>query len=459
MHLLQQAVRTAAGDGRLFNPAALVDSHPRCRVNADGDALLPSGTPWRPSLVLWCLASKLLADTEEVLAVNKKGGAAPPGAESAQDRIMAMFRGQKLPPIPHLLSVLNQGKAPVPKPDAERDILSLAAIKKLPSEARRRDEMAKRHALAVQKREEARVEGAGSSVPLYADDPPLAPSFDPPVAPHRYRTMDAAGCWITRPYIELTAADHDDGIDGLQAEKNFVLRRRGALLDGVPARVFGLFQKDRDKRAVQAEAEASLHHGGGDGGAVTTVGVDAFTHQRDVVYTARAETKAAITPRARAAVGVSAARLVDGGGAPTTGPIALGAKIEQRVGVTRDVDAGVTLGAMTTKTRVGGRETATAGNAELKLAPGGPGRGTQLVAGGSFMRFRKDVALGGNVGAQWNATPETTVAAKATLNNKGAGGVTLRVTSHDVPSLGLALLVPALGSLLNRIKGGGGVDE
>ena len=160
-----------------------------------------------------------------------------------------------------------------------------------------------------------------------------------------------------------------------------------------------------------------------------------------------------------AAVGVSAARLVDGGGAPTTGPIALGAKIEQRVGVTRDVDAGVTLGAMTTKTRVGGRETATAGNAELKLAPGGPGRGTQLVAGGSFMRFRKDVALGGNVGAQWNATPETTVAAKATLNNKGAGGVTLRATSHDVPSLGLALLVPALGSLLNRIKGGGGVDE
>ena len=77
----------------------------------------------------------------------------------------------------------------------------------------------------------------------------------------------------------------------------------------------------------------------------------------------------------------------------------------------------------------------------------------ELVAGGSFMRFRKDLALGGNLGAQWYATPETTVASKATLNNKGAGGLTLRVTSHDVPALGLSLLVPVLGSIIARIRG------
>ena len=37
---------------------------------------------------------------------------------------------------------------------------------------------------------------------------------------------------------------------------------------------------------------------------------------------------ASMSPRcARGAVGVSAARLVDGGGAPTSGPIAVGAKV------------------------------------------------------------------------------------------------------------------------------------
>ena len=455
MHLLQQSVRAAAGDGRLFNPAALVDMHPACQTDENGDALLPSGIPWRPSLILWCLASKLMADAEDVLNVAgaKGGGAAAgaPGGDSAQDRIMAMLRGQKLPPIPHLLSMLNQGKPPVAKPDAERDVLSLAAIKRVKSESRRREEMARRRAALQAKREEARVEGAGAAVPLYADDPPLAPTFDPPAAPHRYRTLDAQGAWITRPFVEPTALDHDDGIDGVQAEKNFMLRRRGAALDGVPARAFGLVQKDRSKCSVQAEAEASLHHGGADG-PVTSVGVDAFTHQRDVVYTARCESRASLGARARGAVAVSASRLVDGGGAPTTGPIALGAKLEQRVALGRDLEAGATVGAMTTKTRVGGRETATAGNAEVKLAPGGAGR-AQLVAGGSFMRFRKDLALGGNLGAQWYATPETTVASKATLNNKGAGGLTLRVTSHDVPALGLSLLVPVLGSIIARIRG------
>jgi len=191
MHLLQQGVRAAAGDGRLFNPAALVDCHPRCRVDPEtGDALLPSGAAWRPSLVMWCLASKLLADAEDVLHVGadkkKSGGSGGGAAESMQERIAAMMRGSRLPPIPHLLSKLNKGKNPVAQPDEDADVLPLGDIKKLRSDEQRNEELKRRKELVAKRREERQREGAGSSCPLYSPEPPLAASFDE-VPEHAYR--------------------------------------------------------------------------------------------------------------------------------------------------------------------------------------------------------------------------------------------------------------------------------
>ena len=255
MHLLQQGVRAAAGDGRLFNPAALVDCHPRCRRDpGTGDALLPSGAAWRPSLVMWCLASKLLADAEDVLHVGakKKGGAGAGGAgaagESMQERIAAMMRGSRLPPIPHLLSKLNKGKSPVAKPDEDEDVLPLSVIRKLSSEQMQFEELQRRRELLAKRREELNREGAGGPCPLFSPEPPLPPSFDEvPEHAYRYRDLDEGGSWITRPFVEPTPLDHDDGIDGVQVERSSMLRRRHELLDGVPCRVFGQFQKDKDK--------------------------------------------------------------------------------------------------------------------------------------------------------------------------------------------------------------------
>ena len=318
-----------------------------------------------------------------------------------------------------------------------------------------------------------------------------------------------------------------------------MLRRRNKLIDGVPCRVFGQFQKDKEKTTVHAEADATLTHrlaegimmdeavaaaakerkrqkklkkaknnknkkrkGGGKAGddddddddipppppptsrngkgggahqpppppprapllgtVTTTLGVEGMTFQRDMLYTARAETRTNVPglPLAKAAVGVSASRLVEGGGAPTgQGPIAYGAKVDTRMGVLQGaVEAGMTLGAMTTSTARGGRETATAGSTELNFAPE---FGGQYTVGGSFMNFRKDLGLQGNLGTQWGPTQRTTVAANATLNNKGAGGLTLRVTSTDKPKLGLAFLVPVLGTLWNAVasRRGGGEEE
>ncbi len=45
------------------------------------------------------------------------------------------------------------------------------------------------------------------------------------------------------------------------------------------------------------------------------------------------------------------------------------------------------------------------------------------------------------------------VASRLNLNSKGAGSVTLRVTSHDHPKLGWSLLVPVAGALWGKLRG------
>ena len=43
-------------------------------------------------------------------------------------------------------------------------------------------------------------------------------------------------------------------------------------------------------------------------------------------------------------------------------------------------------------------------------------------------------------------------ALRGNLSNKGAGAFTLHLTSHDIPQLGLVLLVPALAKVTSRVK-------
>lgn len=61
-----------------MNPAALAECHPNCRTGADGEPILPNGTPWRQQLLMLGLSSKLLVDAEKALDIQKAaaGGAA-----------------------------------------------------------------------------------------------------------------------------------------------------------------------------------------------------------------------------------------------------------------------------------------------------------------------------------------------------------------------------------------------
>ena len=66
--------------------------------------------------------------------------------------------------------------------------------------------------------------------------------------------------------------------------------------------------------SLQADLEASVYH---TSRLVSTAGVDAMTTQRDVIYTAKAETRVKVHKRDKASVGITVARLVEEGGPPT----------------------------------------------------------------------------------------------------------------------------------------------
>jgi hypothetical protein len=133
-HGLQQAIRFAAGDQRLLNPVAPAENHANCRRNAAGDPVLPNGQPWKQQLLLLCLSSKILSDADSLLKISAS-------STGPSMRLQNMLRGQRLPPIPHLLSIMVQPKQPRRYPEDERDIMREDEIAALPTEEERRREV------------------------------------------------------------------------------------------------------------------------------------------------------------------------------------------------------------------------------------------------------------------------------------------------------------------------------
>ena len=73
--------------------------------------------------------------------------------------------------------------------------------------------------------------------------------------------------------------------------------------------------------------------------------------------------------------------------------------------------------------------------------------------GASFMNWRGDVALGGNAQTQFNYGKDTQITARANLNSRGAGQLTLRASTNERLELGALGALPLLCVLISRLKG------
>lgn len=475
-HVVQQAIRQAAGDMRLMNPVSLVENHSACRTNRAGQRVLPNGQVWKPHLLLLSFASKILAEANALLKLQDS----PPG-KPFPNRTRA-------PPLPFLLSSLLQSRQQVKLPeeqfgddddidddldessdsDEETEFDELPPFKRLTkaqearlSKAQKKayfDELEYREKLFMKKqlKEEKKrrkmmkkmassakdmpsdfsenVEeesGGGASLPIPSADYNLPASFDSDNPTYRYRHLDSTNQWFVRPVLDSHGWDHDVGYEGINVERLFVVR------DKIPLSFSSQVTKDKKDANVQLEVASSIKHGEGK---ATSVGFDMQSVGKDLAYTLRSETRFSNSRKNRATAGVSVTLLGDA--------LSAGLKVEDKLIANKRFRLVMTGGAMTARGDV-----AYGGSLEAQLRDKDYPLGRSLsTLGLSVMDWHGDLAIGLNVQSQIPVGRSSNLIARANLNNRGAGQVSIRLNSSEQIQIALVGLVPLLRKLLGHLQ-------
>ncbi|KAL4337381.1 hypothetical protein S245_040090 [Arachis hypogaea] len=471
-HVVQQAIRQAAGDMRLMNPVALVENHSACRINRAGQRVLPNGQIWKPHLLLLSFASKILAEANAFLKLQDS----PPGKPyTARARA---------PPLPFLLSSLLQSRPQLKLPeeqfgdedsldddldessdsDDETEPDDLPPFKRLTkaqvgqlSRAQKKayfDELEYREKFFMKKqlKEEKKqrrmlkkmaestkelpsdpnenVEdesGGAASVPVPMPDLALPASFDSDNPTHRYRYLDSSNQWLVRPVLETHGWDHDVGYEGLNVERLFVLKEK------MPLSFTGQVTKDKKDANVQMEVATSLKYGEGKS---TSLGFDMQTVGKDLAYTLRSETKFSNFRRNMATAGLSFTLLGDA--------LSAGVKVEDKFVASKRFKVVIAGGAM-----AGRGDVAYGGSLEAHLRDKDYPLGRSLsTLGLSVMDWHGDLAVGCNVQSQIPVGRYTNLVARANLNNRGAGQVSIRLNSSEQLQIALIGLIPLLKKMV-----------
>ncbi|XP_043708098.1 translocase of chloroplast 120, chloroplastic-like [Telopea speciosissima] len=468
-HVVQQAIRQAAGDMRLMNPVSLVENHSACRTNRAGQRVLPNGQVWKPHLLLLSFASKILAEANTLLNMQDS----PPGRP--------FVTRSRAPPLPFLLSSLLQSRPQLKLPeeqfgddedaldedldeasdsDEETDYDELPPFKRLTkaqlaklSRAQKKayfDELEYREKLFMKKQlkeerkrrkflkkmaasakdlpneynENAEEESGGAaSVPVPMPDLALPTSFDSDNPTHRYRFLDSSNQWLVRPVLETHGWDHDVGYEGINVERLFVVK------DKIPLSFSGQVTKDKKEANIQMELAGSVKHGEGK---ATSLGFDMQTVGKDMAYTLRSETRFSNFKHNKTAAGFSVTQLGDA--------LSAGVKVEDKLIVNKWFRLVMTGGAMTSRGDV-----AYGGSLEATLRDKDYPLGRMLsTLGLSIMDWHGDLAIGCNVQSQLPIGRAANIIARANLNNRGAGQVSIRLNSSEHLQIALIGLIPLL---------------
>ncbi|CAI9765451.1 unnamed protein product [Fraxinus pennsylvanica] len=472
-HVVQQAIRQAAGDMRLMNPVSLVENHLACRTNRAGQRVLPNGQVWKPHLLLLSFASKILAEANTLLKLQDSSPGKP------------FISRARSPPLPFLLSSLLQSRPQVKLPseqfgdeddaldedldecsDSEDESeydelppfkpLTKAQLAKLTRAQRKayydeleyREKLFMKRQLKEEKRrrkmmkkmqeaakdlspdlgENAEEETNGSaSVPVPMQDLALPASFDSDNPTHRYRYLDSSNPWLVRPVLEPNGWDHDIGYEGINLERLFVVK------DKVPISFSGHVSKDKKDANLQMEIASSVKHGNGK---ATSVGFDMQSVGKDIAYTLRSETRFSNHRINKAIAGLSATLLGD----VLTG----GMKLEDKLIVGKRGQMVVSGGAI-----FGRGDVAYGGSLEATLRDKDHPLGRFLsTLGLSVMDWHGDLAIGCNSQTQIPIGRHTNFIGRVNINNRGSGQVSIRINSTEQLQIALISLIPLAKKLL-----------
>ena len=414
-HIVQQTIRQAAGDMRLMNPVALAENHPLCRTNRAGERVLPNGQVWKPQLLLLCFASKILTEANALLNLQAD-------QKAAQASRAGMMGQQKVPPLPFLLSSLITTRKPrrlVEYADDDFEDLENEIISGEPSP----------YDIPADQMEPLPTP---KQVSIPAPDPQLPPSFDGDSSAHHYRQLESNQQWSCRPIVDAHGWDHETGVEGFSVEHQFVLK------DQVPGVVQAQISKDKKDSNFGFEGEMSIPHSRN---LISTTGVDIQTVGKDLVYTARGETRWKFCAVDKIIGGLSASFV--------GGVVALGTKIENRFKARPGMKVVVSTGAVTAQ-----KDVAYAGNLETIIRHSeDPSNPNSSTVSASFMNWRGDLALGCNGMSSIQVGKDTQLTGSFNINSRGTGKISVRATTNERMSLGSVGLIPILATIWGRIRG------
>lgn len=475
-HVVQQEIRQAAGDMRLMNPVSLVENHSACRKNRAGQRVLPNGQIWKAHLLLLSFASKILAEANTLLKLQDS----PPG--------QPFLTRTRAPPLPFLLSSLLQSRAQLKLPEEQfggddafdedmdessdsdnepeydelppfkrltKDQLGkltkdqreayfteleyrekLFMKKQLKEEKKRRQMMKKMAASTSELASEfsgnaEEDSGGAASVPVPMPDLALPASFDSDNPTHRYRYLDSPNQWVVRPVLDSHGWDHDIGYEGVNVEKLFVVKEK------IPMSFSGQITKDKKDANMQMEIASTIKHGEGK---ATSLGLDMQSLGKDLAYTLRTETKFCNYRKNKATAGLSVTMLGD--------TVSAGVKFEDKLVVNKRLRVVASGGAMT-----GRGDVAYGGSFEATLRDKDHPLGRSLsTLGLSVMDWHGDLAIGGNIQSQIPVGRSSNLIARANLNNKGSGQVSIRLNSSEQLQIALIALIPLLKKAFDHVQ-------
>ncbi|GJT66471.1 translocase of chloroplast 120, chloroplastic-like protein [Tanacetum coccineum] len=431
-HVVQQAIRQAAGDMRLMNPVSLVENHSACRTNRNGQRVLPNAA----RLATWKAVCSQKSNTTFTLhSVNSFGDANDDALDDDIDESSDEETSEydELPPFKRLTNA-HVSKLSKEQKKSYYDELEyrekLFMKKQLKEEKKRRILMNWNTKIFPTELTDNNVEedsNAAATVPVAVQDMTLPASFDADNHTHRYRALDSANQWLIRPVLDPHGWDHDVGYEGINVEHLLALKEK------IPVSFSGQVTKDKKYANLQMEVSSAMKHGKSKS---TTVAFDMQTFGKEMSYSLRSETRFISYRKNKASAGLSATYFGD----TLTG----GVKFEDKLFINKRGELVVAEGAVIAHGDVayGGSLKATLRDKAFPLC-----RFLSTI-GLSVMDWHGDLALGWNAQSQIPIGRSTNLIGRVNLNNKGSGQVSVSLNSSDQLQIALAALVPLVSKLI-----------
>ncbi|CAA2969222.1 translocase of chloroplast 159, chloroplastic-like [Olea europaea subsp. europaea] len=480
-HIVQQSIGNAVGDLRmmspsLMNPVSLVENHPSCRKNRDGQKILPNGQIWRSQLLLLCYSMKILSEANSLSKPQ----------DPFDHRKLFGFRVRS-PPLPYMLSSMLQSRVHPKLPseqggdNADSDIdmddfsdsdqegedeydqlppfkpLRKAQIAKLSKEQRKayfeeydyrvkllqkkqfKDEIRRMKEFRKQGKvpatdygnpEEEADAGAAAPVAVPLPDMTLPPSFDGDNPAYRYRFLEPTSQFLARPVLDSHGWDHDCGYDGVNLEHGLAVANR------FPAVFTVQITKDKKDFTLSLDSSVSVKHGEY---ISSMAGFDIQSIGKQLAYIVRGETKFKNLKKNKAAGGMSVTFLGEN--------VVPGVKIEDQITLGKQYILVGSFGAVRSPS-----DTAYGANFELQRKElDSPMGQVQSTLSMSVIKWRGELALGFNSLAQFSVGRNSKVAVRAGINNKLSGQITVRTSNSENLSLALAAIIPTAISIYRKL--------